>query len=205
MELLERSANGCGLVPIECVYFEDRVIFLEGEITDEKALSIQKQLGELVKQGGDDVLLVINSPGGSIQAGLSVYDAIWSAPFKVHTYCPSEAYSMGAVIFACGSGERIMASHAKLMLHEPLVRGVKDGSASSIKAVSENLEKSRQTLCVILKSHTNRTEEELTEALSSDHYYTLEEALEFGLCDKKGGIDVLSSFGKRRILDGRIS
>ena len=153
----------------------------------------------MTKRKKEDVLVVINSPGGSIQAGLSIYDAIYSVPFKVHMYCPSTAYSMGAVIFACGSGERVMNPHSKLMLHEPLVSGIKDGSLTNVGSVFKNLEQSRSMLMEILKKHTKMTEEELSESFSKDHYYTYEEALKIGLCDKTGGIEFLSSFGEQRI------
>lgn len=199
MNIIKKTVDGIVLTPIETQFFEDRVLFIEGEINDAVACKFQKELSELMKRKKEDILLVINSPGGSIQSGLSIYDAIWSVPFKVHTYCPSTAYSMGAVIFACGSGERVMSPHSKLMLHEPLVSGIKDGSLSNVGSVFKTLEQSRNMLMDILKKHTKMTENELTESFSMDHYYTYEESLKFGLCDKKGGVDYISSFGEKRI------
>ncbi len=200
MEILKKSSNGTTVIPLETQYFEDGVIFLEGEVNKESAMEVCRQLGELLKRGAEEALLVIDSPGGSIQAGLAICDAIDSIPIKVHTYCPSEAYSMGALIFACGTGDRVIAPHAKLMLHEPLVKGVKDGSLSGLVAVCNDLMKNREVLQQMLRERTGICDEDMDDFFSEDTFLNAQQAHYYGLADKIGGTEFLARFGKDRLL-----
>ncbi len=199
MQILKKSVSGNGLIPIKTQYFEDNVIFLEGEVCKESAMEVCCQLGELLKRGVEEALLVVDSHGGSIQAGLAICDAIDSTPFKVHTYCPSEAYSMGALIFICGTGDRVMAPHAKLMLHEPLVRGVRDGSLSGLAAVCNDLMKNRDVLKQMIKERTGLCDEDLDDFFSEDSFFDAKEAHLMGMTDKIGGTEFLARFGKKRL------
>lgn len=199
MQILKKSVSGNGLIPIKTQYFEDNVIFLVGEVCKESAMEVCCQLGELLKRGAEEALLVVDSHGGSIQAGLAICDAIDSTPFKVHTYCPSEAYSMGALIFICGTGDRVMAPHAKLMLHEPLVRGVRDGSLSGLAAVCNDLMKNRDVLKQMIKERTGLCDEDLDDFFSEDSFFDAKEAHLMGMTDKIGGTEFLARFGKKRL------
>lgn len=200
MEILKKTSSGSGLIPLKTQYFEDGVIFLEGEVNKESAMEVCLQLGELLKRGAEEALLVIDSHGGSIQAGLAICDAIDSTPFKVHTYCPSEAYSMGALIFICGTGDRIMAPHAKLMLHEPLVKGVKDGSLSNLVAVCNDLMKNREILQKMIQEKTGLCDEDLDDFFSEDSFFDAKECQVMGMADRIGSTEFLARFGKNRLL-----
>lgn len=200
MEILKKSSSGSGLIPLKTQYFEDGVIFLEGEVNKESAMEVCLQLAELLKRGTEEVLLVIDSHGGSIQAGLAICDAIDSMPIKVHTYCISEAYSMGALIFICGTGDRVMAPHAKLMLHEPLVRGVRDGSLSSLVAVCNDLMKNKKILQKMIQEKTGLCDEDLDDFFSEDSFFDARECQVMGMADRIEATEFLVRFGKNRLL-----
>lgn len=197
MFTLKKSANGALLVPLEVSHFENRIVYLSGEITNETVLEIEKQLADLTLSGEEPVLMVISSPGGSIQSGLSLYGVIESLPFKVDTLVLDQASSMGAVLFICTTGKRYISRYARLFLHEPLVTGVKDGSLSGIQEIAGNLKQCQKTICDIMSKRTGRTEREIKRAVSGDHYYTFEEALNHGFADEIGDITLFKNYGRR--------
>lgn len=200
MQIVKKTSNGIVFIPMQTQFFEDSVIFLSGPIDKEAALDTCCQIAELVKRGVEEALLVVDSHGGSIQAGLAICDAMDSAPFKIHTYCPSEAYSMGAIIFACGTGDRVMAPHAKLMLHEPLVRGVKDGSLSSLVAVCNDLMKNKKILQKMIQEKTGLCDKDLDDFFSEDSFFDAKECQVMGMADRIGSTEFLARFGKNRLL-----
>lgn len=200
MQMVKKTSNGIAIIPMQAQFFEDAVIFLTGTIDKEAAMNICCQIAELVKRGVEEALLVVDSHGGSIQAGLAICDAMDSAPFKIHTYCPSEAYSMGAIIFACGTGDRVMAPHAKLMLHEPLVMGIKDGALSSLDAVCQSLKKNREILQQMLRERTGICDEDMNDFFAEDTFLDAKQSHYYGLADKIGGTEFLARFGKNRLL-----
>lgn len=196
MVIVKSNANGSTTVPIETSFYEQRILYLSGEISSESVLEIQKQLGYLaMKDASLPVLLVVSSLGGSVQAGLSLVSTINSLPFKVDSLVLDMAASMGAVISVCCSGSRYVGANAKLMLHEPLVRGIKEGSLSDIKETYEDLERCKQRICEHICKRTKQKEEIIKDALTSDHYYSAREAIDNKLADKIEDVTVFANYG----------
>ncbi|MCR4611819.1 MAG: ATP-dependent Clp protease proteolytic subunit [Lachnospiraceae bacterium] len=161
-------------------------IFLTGEITDETANDFVSEFLYLVSEG-KSIDIYLNSPGGSVNAGLVIYDMIQSAISKVdiNIYCIGRAASMGAVILAGGpKGKRYIMPHSEVMIHEPLMKGGAGGSATSIKNTAESILKTKSIINGILAEHTGKTDEEIDKATAFDNYMTAKEAIEFGLCDE---------------------
>ena len=113
-----------------------------------------------------------------------MYDVIQASKAPIRMFCIGRAYSMGAVLFACGNHGRYMLPHGELMLHEPLLGNRVGGNSSSIKSISESLLETKRKMNQILAKHTGKSEKEVEKATSYDHYYSPEESIEFGLCDK---------------------
>jgi ATP-dependent Clp protease protease subunit len=119
-----------------------------------------------------------------------IYDAIQSSPVPVEVYCVGKAYSMGAVLLACGKkGKRYLLPHSRVMIHEPLIPYGVGGKTSSIQTISESLLKAKRSMEEILAKHTGKTADEIAEATKTDHYFSAEEAVEFGLADGIMGLD----------------
>jgi ATP-dependent Clp protease protease subunit len=112
-----------------------------------------------------------------------IYDAIVGSKAPVRMICRGKAYSMGAVLFACAN-ERLMLPNSELMLHQPLLGGRVSGNASSIKSISDSLLETREKMNKLLASHTGKTVEEIAQATDFDHYFSPDEAIAFGLCDR---------------------
>lgn len=189
MNTMLKSSNGINLVPIETRLLSDRRIFLEGEINEESACNFAKQFMLLVNENKDKpVDILINSNGGEVNSGLMIYDIIQSAKTLVRLICIGKAYSMAALIFASGK-ERLMLPNSRLMLHEPLIQSGIGGNTSSVKSISDSLLETRDKLNKILARHTNHTVEEIEKETNYDHYFSADESIEFGLCDKIIGFD----------------
>lgn len=185
MNIQVKSSNGIALVPIDTRLLADRKIFIEGEINQESSCVFTKKLLLLCKE--DDTApidILINSPGGEISAGLLIYDCIQSCKTPIRMFCMGTAYSMGALLFACGNHGRYMFPHSELMLHEPLLGSGVRGNASSIRSISDSLMDTRKKMNRILAKHTGKTEEEIEKATGFDHYFSPEESIEFGLADE---------------------
>lgn len=185
-----KSSNGITLVPLESKLMADRKIFIEGEINDEKACEFVKKVMILNREDERKPIdVLINSPGGEINSGMLMYDVIQSSRAPVRMFCIGRAYSMGAVLFACGNYGRYMLPHSELMLHEPLLGNRVGGNSSSIKSISDSLLESKKKMNQILVRHTGRSEEEVEEATAYDHYFSPGESVEFGLCDEIIGFE----------------
>ena len=190
-----RTSNGISQIPIDSKLFESRNIYIEGEINSESAILAVKQIHLLnLEDSVKPINLFINSFGGEIISGMLIYDAIQDSLCPVNTVCLGNAYSMGAVLVASGTGKRYILPHSKLMLHEPLIPTNGGGSASSIKELSESMQKTKGAMNEILAKHTGKPIEEVEKATDHDHFYTAEEAFEFGLVDEITG---LSEFLRR--------
>jgi len=182
----EESSNGAREILLQTRHFTNRKLFLTGEVTEEMANSFVSQLLYL-SQSDEPIDIYINSPGGSVNAGLVIYDLIQACEGKVpiNMYCVGMAASMGAVILAGGQkGRRFILPHSKCMIHEPLISGGMGGSASSIKKTAESILETKSITNGILAKHTGKTVEEIDEATSFDNYMNAEAAVEFGLCDE---------------------
>jgi ATP-dependent Clp protease protease subunit len=190
MNIQVKSSNGITLVPIETRLLADRKVFIEGEINQENACEFVKKVILLCKDDEDKPIdVMINSPGGEINAGLLIYDCIRSCKTPIRMYCVGTAYSMGALIFSCGKHGRYMLPHSELMLHEPLLGNRVGGNASSIRSISDTLMETRKRINRILADNTGKTEAEVEEATRYDHFFGPEESVEFGLADEIIGFD----------------
>ena len=185
MNVLIKSANGITQVSADSKLLSQRKVFIEGEISPEAACEFIKKI--MVLNAEDSVVpidVLINSPGGEINSGMVMYDVIQSSKAPIRMFCIGRAYSMGAVLFACGNNGRYMLPHSELMLHEPLLGNRVGGNSSSIRSISESLLETKRKMNQILAKHTGKSEEEVEKATSYDHYYSPEESKEFGLCDE---------------------
>ena len=161
-----------------------RIIILSGEINDDMASSIVAQLLYLESVNpGKDISLYINSPGGSVTAGLAIYDTMQHIKCDVSTICVGMAASMGAFLLAGGAtGKRLCLPNAELMIHQP--SGGAKGQASDIQIVAQNIQRTKAKLNEILAANTGKSLEEITYDTDRDNYMSAEEALEYGLIDK---------------------
>ncbi len=190
MTTLMKSSNGITQVSADARLLAGRLIFLEGKIDGERAGEFVRQL--LILNQDDEekaIRVLINSGGGEVSAGLMIYDAIQGSKAPVETYCIGHAYSMAAVLAACGGHGRYILPHGEMMIHEPILGERIGGNTSSIRAVSEGLLEMKNKLNQILALHTKKSEEEIEQAVSYDHFFSAKEAVDFGLCDKVVGFE----------------
>lgn len=190
MHVQVKSSNGITLVPLDSRLMAERKVFIEGEINADKACEFVKQIILLNAEDPQQPIdVLINSPGGEINSGMLMYDVIQASKAPIRMYCIGKAYSMGAVLFACGNHGRYMLPHGELMIHEPLLGSRVGGNSSSIKSISDSLLETKRKMNQILAKHTGKSEEEVEEATSFDHYFSPEESIAFGLCDQIVGFD----------------
>jgi len=163
---------------------EDRIIFLSGEINDQMANTIVAQLIYLEGKNPDkDIYMYINSPGGSVTAGLAIYDTMQYIKCDVSTICIGMAASMAAVILSSGAkGKRICLPHSEVMIHQPL--GGTQGQASDIAIHAEHILKTRKKLNKILAMQSGQPLERIEKDTDRDNYMSATEAKNYGLIDK---------------------
>lgn len=185
MNVQVKSSNGITMVPVETCLMAERNVFIEGPIDAASACEFVKKILLLNGESGEKPIRVfINSPGGEIDSGLLMYDVIQSSKAPIQMYCLGRAYSMGAILFACGNHGRYMLPHSKLMIHEPLVGGNVGGSSSSVKSISKSLQSTKRMMDELLAAHTKKSVREIARATSYDHYFNARESVDFGLCDE---------------------
>ena len=163
---------------------EDRIIFLSGEINDQMANTIVAQLIFLEGKNPDkDIFMYINSPGGSVSAGMAIYDTMNYIKCDVSTICVGMAASMAAVILSSGTkGKRVCLPHSEVMIHQPL--GGTQGQASDILLHARHIEKTRETLNKILADNTGKDVETITKDTDRDNFLDAKSAVKYGLVDK---------------------
>ena len=161
----------------------DRIIFLGAPIYDDAANIIQAQLLFLESVGPDkDIQLYINSPGGSVSAGLGIYDTMQLISSDVATICTGMAASMGAVLLTAGAaGKRSALPHSRVMIHQPL--GGAQGQASDIEITAREIAKTKKELYEILSQHTGVSIKKIEKDADRDYWLTAQEAKEYGLID----------------------
>ncbi len=162
----------------------DRVIFLGTEVNDYTANVIQAQLLYLDSVDSErDIHLYLNTPGGSVYAGLGIYDTMQFVRAKVATICTGLAASMGAVLLVAGEkGMRAALPHSRVMIHQPL--GGVQGQASDIEITAKEILKLKEELYTIISDHSGKTVEQIRQDADRDHWLTAQEALEYGMIDK---------------------
>ncbi|MBO4990437.1 MAG: ATP-dependent Clp endopeptidase proteolytic subunit ClpP [Clostridia bacterium] len=182
--VVERTSNGERSYDLYSRLLDDRIIFLTGEIDDAMANTIVAQLIYLEgKDSTKDINLYINSPGGSVTAGLAIYDTMNYIKCPVATNCIGMAASMAAVILSSGAkGKRYALPNSEVMIHQPL--GGAQGQASDIKIVADHIMKTKQKLNQILAENTGRTLSEIERDTDRDNYLSAKEALAYGLIDR---------------------
>lgn len=179
------SAHGTREVSLTTRHLMNRNIFLTGSIDADMANNYLSQFLYLESESNEPITIYVNSPGGEVNAGLMIYDAIQGSKVPINMICSGIAASMAAVILAGGQkGRRYILKHSKMMIHEPLLANGVGGSATSIKNISESILETREILNGILAEHTGKSIDEINEATSFDNYMNADEAIEFGLCDK---------------------
>ena len=182
--VIEQTSRGERSYDIYSRLLKDRIIFLGEEVTDVSANLIVSQLLFLESEDpGKDISLYINSPGGSVTAGMAIYDTMQYIKCDVSTICMGMAASMGAFLLAGGTkGKRIALPNSTIMIHQP--SGGAQGQASDIKIVAEQILKTRQKLNEILAENTGQPLEVIERDTERDNYLTAEEAKEYGIVDR---------------------
>lgn len=181
--VIEQTSRGERNYDIYSRLLKDRIIFLGEEVTDVSANLIAAQLLFLESEDpGKDIHLYINSPGGSVTAGMVIYDTMQYIKCDVSTICMGLAASMGAFLLAGGAkGKRMALPNAEIMIHQP--SGGAKGQATEIDIVAQQILKTRHTLNSILAQNTGQTLETIARDTERDNYMTAQEAMEYGLID----------------------
>lgn len=161
---------------------ENRVIHLVGEITDEMATSVVAQLLHLASVGDEDISLYINSPGGSVSAGMAIYDTMRYIKPDVSTVCLGHAASMGAVILSGGAkGKRAILPHGEVMIHQP--SGGMAGQASELLIAAEHIKETKQMLNTVLSENCGKSYGQVAKDTERDFWMRAKEALNYGVVD----------------------
>ena len=183
--VMEQTGRGERSYDIFSRLLSDRIVFLGEEVSNSSAGVIIAQMLFLESQDPDkDISFYINSPGGSITAGLAIYDTMQYITCDVSTICIGLAASFGAFLLAGGTrGKRFALPNAEIMIHQPAISGGIKGPASDIKIMSDYMQKSKQRLNRILAENTGHTIEEIETATDRDNFMSADEALAYGLID----------------------
>ena len=182
--VVEQTARGERSYDIYSRLLKERVIFLVGQVEDHMANLVVAQMLFLEAENPDkDIHLYINSPGGSVTAGLSIYDTMQFIAPDVSTMCIGQACSMGAFLLCAGAeGKRFCLPNARTMIHQP--SGGAQGQATDIRIHAEEIIKIRQRLNEIMAKHTGRTLDEVAETTERDNFMSAQESKDYGLIDK---------------------
>ncbi len=183
--VIEQTGSGERSYDLFSRLLKDRIIFLGEEVSDESAKLIIAQLLFLESQDPEkDISFYINSPGGSITAGLGIYDTMKYIRCDVSTICLGFAASFGAFLLAGGTkGKRFALPNVEIMIHQPGVSGGIGGKAADIWIYSEKLQKDKRRLNRILGENTGHSEEEIERDTDRDHFMTASEARDYGIID----------------------
>ena len=183
--VVEQTSRGERSYDIYSRLLEDRIIMI-GTPIDDNVIANIVTAQMLFLEGKDpdaDIILYINTPGGSVSAGLAIYDTMQYIRADVQTWCLGRAYSMGAILLAAGArGKRYALPHAKTLIHQPMASGI-GGQASDISIHAKEILHERDRLYAILAKHTDQDIEKIATDADRDFYMTAEQALEYGLVD----------------------
>lgn len=181
--VIEKTHNGERVYDIYSRLLKDRIIFIGGEIDDDLANAVISELLFLDSQSNDEISIYINSPGGSITAGMAIYDTMNFVKSPISTICVGMAASMASVLLACGDkGKRYILPNSEVMIHQPL--GGVNGQATEIKIVADRILYLRGKLNKLLADKTGQNMKKIEKDTERDYYLTANEALEYGLVDK---------------------
>jgi len=182
--VIEKTGRGERSYDIYSRLLKDRIVMLSGEINDAVASSIVAQMLFLEAQDPDkDIYLYINSPGGVVTSGFSIYDTMNFIKCDVSTICIGQAASMGAFLLSAGAkGKRFSLPHSRIMIHQPL--GGAQGQATDIAIQAKEILRLKKKLNELLAAHTGQSVEQIEKDTERDNFMSAEEALEYGLIDK---------------------
>jgi len=184
--VLEQTSRGERSYDIYSRLLRDRVILLEGEVHDQMANLIVAQLLYLESENSEaDIFLYINSPGGSVTAGMAIYDTMQYIKPPIHTYVMGQACSMGSLLAQAGDpGHRYMLKHARHMIHQP--SGGFSGQATDIQIHANEIQRVKKELTDIYVKHNSKgkTYDELAKDMERDYFMNAQEALDYGLIDE---------------------
>ncbi|MEO0587809.1 MAG: ATP-dependent Clp protease proteolytic subunit [Planctomycetota bacterium] len=184
--VIEKTGRGERVYDIYSRLLKDRIIFMGGPVTDDTANLVVAQLLFLSNEDAKaDIHMYINSPGGSVSAGLGIYDTMKFVRSRVSTYCIGVAASMGAVLFMAGDkGHRHVLPNAKVLLHQPLIGGVIEGQATDLGIQAQEMVRTRERLYKIMAEHTGQSMEQIQKDCERDKWLNAEESVAYGVCDK---------------------
>lgn len=181
--VIEKSNNGERAYDIYSRLLKDRIIIISGEIEDINSNTIVAQLLYLDSLNHDDISIYINSPGGSVTAGMAIYDTMNFVKSDVSTICIGMAASMGAFLLSSGKkGKRFALPNSEVMIHQPL--GGAQGQATEIKIAAERILKLRDKLNKILSENTSKDFKTIEIDTERDYFLSAKEALDYGIIDK---------------------
>ncbi len=181
--VIEKTNNGERVYDLYSRLLKDRIIFIDGEITDETANIIVGQLLYLSSKSKDDINMYINSAGGSVTAGFAIYDTMNFIDCDVSTICIGICASMAAFLLSSGTkGKRIALKNSEVMIHQPL--GGAHGQATEIQIAAERIIKIKQKLASLLAKNTGKTIKQIEKDVERDYFMDSKEALEYGIIDK---------------------
>ncbi|SUA44381.1 ATP-dependent Clp protease proteolytic subunit [Neisseria zoodegmatis] len=184
--VIEQSGRGERAFDIYSRLLKERIVFLVGPVNDDSANLVVAQLLFLESENPDkDIFLYINSPGGSVTAGMSIYDTMNFIKPDVSTLCLGQAASMGAFLLSAGAkGKRFALPNSRVMIHQPLISGGLGGQASDIEIHARELLKLKDKLNRLLAKHTGQDLEKVERDTDRDNYMSAEEAQKYGLIDQ---------------------
>jgi len=183
--VIEKTGRGERAYDIYSRLLKDRIIFLGGSVDDSSANVIIAQMLFLSNEDGKSpISFYVNSPGGSVSAGLAVYDTMQFVRCEVHTFCIGLAASMGAVLMCGGTkGKRYVLPNSRLLLHQPLIGGVLEGAATDLSIEASEIIRLRGRLYAIISKHTGRSTEDIERDCDRNKWLDANEAIEYGLVD----------------------
>ncbi|WP_315359727.1 ATP-dependent Clp endopeptidase proteolytic subunit ClpP [Neisseria bacilliformis] len=184
--VIEQSGRGERAFDIYSRLLKERIIFLIGPVNDHTANLVVAQMLFLESENPDkDIFFYINSPGGSVTAGMSMFDTMNFIKPDVSTLCLGQAASMGAFLLSAGAkGKRFALPHSRVMIHQPLISGGLGGQASDIEIHARELIKLKQTLNELLAKHTGQPIEKIERDTDRDNFMSAQAAKEYGLIDQ---------------------
>ncbi len=182
--VVETTGNGERQYDIFTRLLQDRIIFVDGEIRDEMADLLVAQLIFLESQNPKkDINLYINSPGGSITAGLAIYDTMQYIRCDISTICVGQACSMASILLAGGTpGKRAILPNARVMIHQPM--GGVQGQTTDVTITNREIQRLKKVTSAILAQHTGKSLDEIAAAIDRDYYMNADEAVAFNIVDK---------------------
>jgi ATP-dependent Clp protease protease subunit len=183
--VIEKDGRGERAYDIYSRLLKDRIVFLGGPISDEVANLIIAQMLFLANEDSKaDIHFYINSPGGSVSAGLAVYDTMQFIRPQVATYTVGMAASMGAILMCGGArGKRFLLRNSRLMLHQPLLGGIMEGTATDLSIEAEEILRLRKRIYELISRHTNKEMKQIEHDCDRNKWLSAEDAIEYGLAD----------------------